>query len=46
MFCRYGPGLQCADRAVCAERIERRIARLKATSAKFRALLAKGESHA
>ena len=40
MFCRYGPGLKCADRETCGGRIERRIAWLTATSAKFRALCA------
>jgi hypothetical protein len=33
-------GLICADREACAGRIDRHIAWLKATSAKFRALCA------
>ncbi len=40
MFCRYGPGLRCANQEACGDRIERRIAWLKAHSAKFRALCA------
>ena len=40
MFCRCGCGLICADREACAGRIDRHIAWLKATSAKFRALCA------
>jgi hypothetical protein len=40
MFCRCGCGLVCADKAACGGRMERRIAWLKATSAKFRALCA------
>ena len=40
MFCRCGCGLVCYDKAACGGRIERRIARLKATSVKFRALCA------
>ncbi len=39
-FCRCGCGLVCADTETCGGRIERRIAWLKATSAKFRALCA------
>ena len=39
MFCRCGCGLVCADKDACGGRIERRITWLKATSAKFRALV-------
>lgn len=40
MFCPCGCGLICANREACGGRTERRIAWLKATSAKFRALCA------
>lgn len=36
-FCRSG-GFACADREACGSRIERWIAHLKVTSARFRAL--------
>jgi hypothetical protein len=40
MFAPYSGGLICADREACAGRIDRHIAWLKATSARFRALCA------